>query len=342
VTSESSRHSGGWWWLFKVLSYLLLTAALGLAGLYLWRNRSSLEAAWQVPAHLWCVPVIVYLGTLLAKAFSFEILSRVYAVRVPLFDSLGLTASGLLSNYAAPGNISIALRTLYLYRVLGLHYKHFLPLVLAAFAFSTGLYGVLAGVAALIHGHVPSSIYASVMLLFSGGGLVVIIIMFLPYHWLPTIGRRIERFLAGWRRLHHSRRLFSQWLGIQFLLATLEVAFLYSIFRLLAIELTLAQTAIILLAKECSVFLRITPGAFGIAEGAQLFFATQFETDPALILLAAIIARGIELVWLSLLSVVFLRRLGDRLEAGKEHRTTANGPRSKPKCAASRSAGYES
>jgi Lysylphosphatidylglycerol synthase TM region len=317
MTIESSRH-GKRWWPLKVLSYLLLVVALGLAGLYLWRNRSSLEAAWQVPADLWCIPGVIYLGTLMAKALSFEILSRVYGVRVPLFDSLGLTASGLLSNYAAPGNVSIALRTLYLYRVLGLHYKHFLPLVLAAFAFSTGLYGVLAGVAALIHGHLPSSIYASVMLLFSGGGLVVIVLMFLPYHCLPTIGRRIEGFLAGWRLLHGSRTLFSLWLGSIFLLAMLEVAFLYSIFRLLAIELTLAQTAIILLAKECAVFLRITPGAFGIAEGAQLFFATQFDADPASILLAAIIARGIELVWLGLLSLAFVRRLGDRLEAGRE------------------------
>jgi hypothetical protein len=77
---------------------------------------------------------------------------------------------------------------------------------------------------------------------------------------------------------------------------------------ILGIELTVAQTAIIVLAKENSIFLRLTPGAFGIAEGVQVFFATQFGFDAAPILLAAIGARAIELLTLTCFSSAFASR----------------------------------
>ena len=67
-----------------------------------------------------------------------------------------------------------------------------------------------------------------------------------------------------------------------------------------------------------SVFLRITPGAFGIAEGVQVFFATQFGADPTHILLAAILGRTIEVVCLALVSSVLVRRLARRIAAGNQ------------------------
>jgi uncharacterized membrane protein YbhN (UPF0104 family) len=307
-----------WLWSgFKVLYYLLFVLALALIGRFVWDRRLSLDAVWHVPIYLWIIPALIYLVMLGAKGLCFDILARVHGVSVPLIDSLGLTAFGLLSNYAVPGNMSIPLRTLYLHRVLGLHYIHFLSVVIAAFVFSTGLYGVFAGIAAFVYGQLPSSNYALAMLAFSGGGLTLIIVMLLPYRWLPLVGNGIERILAGWRLLLRSRALFFKWLGVEVLRAVLEVTFFYSIVQLLEIEITLAQTAIMVLAKECSVFLRLTPGSFGLAEGVQVFFALQFGVDIAQILLAAIIARVIELICLSLVSSTFVPRLGRRLSVGR-------------------------
>jgi uncharacterized membrane protein YbhN (UPF0104 family) len=303
---------------FTVLSYAVMAALLALIAVYLWSNRSSLWAAWQVPTYLWLIPFIIYFCTVVAKGLSFDLLASLYGVRVPFFDSVGLTAAALLSNYAAPGNMSIPLRTAYLHRVLGLHYKDFLPLVLAVFVFSTGIYGLLAGAAASIDGQFPSSMYAGAVLLFGAGGLGLVIAMCLPYRWLPILGHRIEAWLAGWRRLHRSPRHFTVWLGMVILLAACEVTFFYSILWLLDVKLTFLQTAVMVLAKECSVFLRITPGAFGVSEGVQVFFGAAFGVDVGSILLAAVIARVVELVCLGMIAAPFFRRLGPRLAAAGE------------------------
>ena len=182
---------------FKIAYYLLFVFALGVVGHFVWEERSSLDTVWDVPVYVWLISALLYLGTLGAKGLCFDILAGVHGIRVPLIDSVGLTASGLLSNYVVPGNVSIPLRTLYLHRVLGLHYKHFLSIALAAFIFSTGLYGAFAGIAALAYGQLPSRTYAVVMLVFSGGGVALIAAMLLPYHWLPLVGHGIERILQA-------------------------------------------------------------------------------------------------------------------------------------------------
>jgi uncharacterized membrane protein YbhN (UPF0104 family) len=323
-------HSKRFWSALKVFYYILFTLALATVGLYLWENRFSLDAVWHAPPYLWLTPALIYLGLLIVRSLTFDVLARVYGVRVPLFDSLGLTASGALSNYAVPGNMSLPLRSLYLHRVLGLHYRDFLPLAAASFVFSTGLYGILAGIVSLINGAVPTSAYGLAMLMFGGGGLAVVLAMSLPYHSLPLVGHSIEGLLAGWRLLYRSRTLFGQWLGLEILRAPLEVAFLYSIFYLLAIDLTLAQTTIIVLAKDCSIFLRITPGGFGIAEGVQVFFALQFGADPARVLLAAILGRAMEVVCLALVSSVLVRRLARRLAGNQAPEMNASAPPIQP------------
>jgi uncharacterized membrane protein YbhN (UPF0104 family) len=312
--SDSKRQ---WLWsTAKVLYYLLFAIALMVIGGYLWENRAALNPIWHAPTVLWLIPVLLYLGTLIAKGLSFDILVRVYDVRMPLLDSVGLTASGLLANYAVPGNASLPLRTLYMHRVLGLHYKDFVPIALAAFLFSLGLYGVFAGIAAFIFGKVPSHAYAIAILAFSGGGLALVLALALPYHALPLIGPRIESLLSGWRRLCRSRHDLAHWLGVVVLLSILEIGLFYSIVRILSIELTVVQTAIIVLAKECSVILRITPGGFGVAEGVQVFFGTQFGVEVSLILLAALIARAIELLTISSVSLALSGRLARKIAVG--------------------------
>jgi uncharacterized membrane protein YbhN (UPF0104 family) len=299
----------------RVLYYLLFAIALAIVLIYLWENRAALKPVWRAPTVLWLIPIFLYLGTLIAKGLSFDILARVYDVRMPLLDSVGLTASGLLSNYAVPGNASLPLRTLYMHRVLGLHYKDFVPIALAAFVFSEGLYGIFLGIAAIIFGEVPSHAYAVAILAFSGGGLALTLALALPYHALPVVGARIESVLSGWRRLCHSRHGFAQWLGVVVVLSVLEIGLFYSIVRILSIELTIAQSAIIVLAKESSVVLRITPGGFGVAEGVQAFFGTQFGVDLSLILLAALILRAIELLIISSVSLALSGHLARRVAA---------------------------
>ena len=309
--SDSKRRLLGF--VAKVFYYLLFVVALLAIFGYLWENRSALGLALNAPAWIWFVPVLLYMGTLIAKGLGFDTLARVYGVRIPFIDSVGLTATGLLSNYAVPGNASLAIRTLYMHRVLGLNYKKFVPVALAAFVFSTGLYGIFIGIAAITFGEVPSHAYAIAILALSGSGLLLTFALMVPYHGIPLVGAWIETVLSGWRQLCKSRRHLIFWLGIIFVLSILEIGLFYSIVCILGIELTIAQTAIMVLAKENSVVLRITPGAFGVAEGVQIFFGTQFGIDISLILLAALIFRAIELLVIGCVSFALSGRLAQRV-----------------------------
>ena len=63
--------------------------------------------------------------------------------------------------------------------------------------------------------------------------------------------------------------------------AILAVAYFYMIFQLLGVKLTVLQTMIMVLARECSEFFRITPGAFGIAEGVRMLSTPHAPVRPA-------------------------------------------------------------
>jgi hypothetical protein len=230
-----------------------------------------------------------------------------------VLDSIAITAAGLLSNYAAPGNMSLPLRAVYMHRVHQLHYKDFLPIAGAGFVFSTGLYGILIGLIAIGVGTSPSGTYTGAVLFFFVVGLVLVLGLLFRYARLPLVGGWIEKVLFGWRQLCSSKSAFALWLAVVAVLAILEVALFYSIIRIIDIPLSLGETAIIVLAKENSIFFRITPGAFGIAEGVQVFFATQFGVGAPAILLAALIARVIELICLVILSFIFTTRLAKKV-----------------------------
>mgnify|MGYP001328661442 CR=1 FL=1 len=287
---------------------LSLTVAIVIA-LLLWQNREALHEATQAPAHLWLLPVAIYLVILAAKGLSFDILANTFDVRVPLVESIGITASGLLGNYLLPGNASLPVRTLYLQRVHGLSYRDFIPIALAAFIFCTGIYGILTGLLALVNGPVGSEIYNYVISAMGFGGALLIVATLFPIRLVKLFGFDPGRYLKGWRQFLHSPFLPWLWLAIELLRAGLEVGFAYTVLRILQVNAPVGQVAIMTLAKECSVILRITPGSFGVAEGVQVFFAAVFGIDVPSVLLSALIMRVIELGWSGLISILLMTRL---------------------------------
>jgi hypothetical protein len=305
----------------SIAYYLLFLIILTGVGRFLWSNVDVLNELRAVAPGWWLLAAMLYLATLVAKGISFDILAGVFGVQVRLKDSIALTSTGLLANYMLPGNTAVPLRSLYLKRVYGLSYTRFIPMALAAFVFSTGLYGVMAGLAALVIGPVPSSSYNAVILLFSGGGLaLMLMLLFSPrYGWVPFVGHYIELALEGWRMLVSSHALFGRWLSVEFARAALEIAFFLTTVRMLGIDMSPWQALIITLAKECSVFLRLTPGAFGISEGVQAFFAFCFGLDVARVVLAGLTGRVLEILCLAPISGLLVRGLYARISQGPAH-----------------------
>jgi hypothetical protein len=222
--------------LFTILFYAIFLFIIIIAGRLFWSNASVLRKAVEVPLWYWALPSALYLGTLVFKGLSFDLLAEVFGARVPLRDSIALTSIGLLGNYALPGNASLPLRSLYFERVHHVSYKQFIPLALAGFIYATAQYGVVAGLVALYLGPVPSKTYSGVMIVFSGVSLAAMILLLLPYRRLVTPYRQLaflDRYIAmaleGWRLLLGSHARFGRWLLCEILRAFFEVTFFLSV-----------------------------------------------------------------------------------------------------------------
>jgi uncharacterized membrane protein YbhN (UPF0104 family) len=301
---------------FYAIFALILVLAIG----FIWQNRALLADLRAVGPATWAAAVIAYCASLVLRSLSFDIQARAFEARIPLGHSLALTSAGMLGNYALPGNTSILIRSIYLKRTIGLEYSRFVPLALAAFVFSTGLYGVIAGLAAWLLGPIRSEAYNTVILLFACGGvaLMVFLLLPLPYERLPWVGRIAGLAMDGWRRLIASPRLLGTWFAVEFFRAVCEVTFFYLTVRMLGVEIDVVQALIITLAKECSIFIRLTPGSIGVAEGVQAFFAIAFGLNPASVVLAGLLGRLIELAVLLVVAVMFVPGLQRAIGRGRE------------------------
>lgn len=307
--AEAIKPSTGTMRLARWLSLFLFAAVAVLIGVYLYQNHEVFVEFTRVPVYFWALPGALFFGTLLAKGLTFDVLARVYGVRISLRDSIALTTWGLLANFALPGNTALAFRTVYLHRVHGLNYRQFLPISAAAFICATGLYCVWAGIAALIVGGPWSPTVKTLAVPLIGLGATLIVALQIPYRRFARLGGLAEKLLDGWRRLVSSRSLFGCWFGLELGRAALEVLLFFSIVRFLNIDLSLSQTAVMVLVKECSLVLRITPGAFGVAEGVLAFLALTFGVSPVQVVFAGLIYRCLELICLLAALVVFARRL---------------------------------
>jgi uncharacterized membrane protein YbhN (UPF0104 family) len=305
---------------FAVVFYAIFALIVGVVGIFIWQNKALLADLRNVHPAIWLAVLLAYFGSLVLRGFSFDIQARAFSVRIPLTHSLALTSAGMLGNYALPGNTSILLRSIYLKRTSGLEYSRFVPLALAAFVFSTGLYGVVAGIAAWSLGPVQSTSYNTVLLLFSGGGvaLMIFLLLPLPYERLPKVGRIAALALEGWRRLLASPKLLGAWFAIEFFRAICEVIFFYLTVRMLGVDISIVQALIITLAKECSIFIRLTPGSIGVAEGVQAFFAVAFGLNPTIVVLAGLLGRVIELVELLVVAIIFVPRIQQAIARGRD------------------------
>ncbi|MBA4219470.1 lysylphosphatidylglycerol synthase transmembrane domain-containing protein [Bosea vestrisii] len=294
------------------LGYYVLAAIIVAALVQFGRsNWDTIARMAEKPAWIWLVAAGLYLLALICRGIWFDILAMAFGARLPLRDSVALTASGLLGNYLLPGNTALPLRSLYLQRVHGLSYKRFIPIALAAFVFSTGAYGVAVGLLALGVGPVSSHAYLVVVSLFGFGGVALVLLLLLPFPFgkLPILGRFIDKALEGWRLLIASRRLLGSWLGVELIRAGLDATLFWAMARMFDVPLSFGQAAIITLVKDCSLFFRLTPGGFGVAEGVQAFFAIAFGLDASRIVLVGLAGRVVEIICLTVVTALLMPAL---------------------------------
>lgn len=321
---EQVKHKpkGSWRRRLIAFSYYAFLAVIVVAVARFGRDHwDTLSIIASKPLWLWAPAIVLYLTLLVFRGLWFDILALVLGGRIPLKDSIALTASGILGNYFLPGNVSLPLRSFYLHTLHGISYKRFIPIALAAQVFSIGVVGIVVGIIALLLGPVSSPTYKIVVASFGFGGIacVLLLILPLPFGRLPLIGSLIEKALAGWRQLISSPRLFGRWQLIELGRVVSDILFFWVVSQMFDLPLSLGQAAIISIVKDCAVFFRLTPGGLGVAEGVQAFFALAFGLDVPRIILIGLACRVIEIMCLAVVSALLMpglkRRLGSPVAA---------------------------
>ena len=310
------------WFTRKLLSYLLLAIAIYLIANLLFKNQYELSKLSEVTPIYWLLPLAAYLGALVLKSICFDMPLLMFGINVPLKDSIALSANSILSNYAVIGNSAFIFRTIYFEKLFLFSYKRYVPFFIILFILSTAIYGIIVGIAALYDGNSYTKVYLNTLYFFCGGSLITLLsfltIMFFGLELVKkshfVIGKEItNRLHSIIKKLQQNLKLISYWSILKLIQAGLDVLVFYLVARTIDLELSFPQAIIMVLVKECSVFIRLTPGSIGVAEGVLGIFATFFALDPSRVILANVVVRIIEIFCVGMISVILVRSLGQRL-----------------------------
>ena len=302
-----------------IASFALLLVFVGAIGWLIYKNRSDLSLIAATDWRYWAAAFAAYTIVNWLKGYSVVLLLSSIGVRLPLYESYSLQNISTLTNYSLPFHGGIGFRVLYMQRVHGLVYEMFLPISIMAFIVATGIYGLLTGGAALLHGKFYSYLYQSAMAIFVAGALVLVITPVLaPYmvrHNWP-MGKIIRRILRGWEIIVRDRRVFYEWVVSVILRAIMVTVVFYLACKALHINLDVWQIAVITLAKECSIIVKLTPGALGISEGVVAFFAAIYGVPVFQLIIVALGVRLVELSSSSLFGLLAYRDISQRMIDG--------------------------
>lgn len=293
--------------LAKLLSYSVLALFVGTIGYLFYKNRSELGQFLDTDWRLWAAAFVAYTVTNWLKGYSFVLMLRAVGIDMGFRRSFDLQNLSTLTNYSLPLQGGIGFRVVYMQRVYNLNYKDFLPITLMAFTLATGIYGVLTGIAAVIHGAPYSHLYRLALMVFTAVSAGLIIAPALaPYlvrhHW--PFGNVLQRLLKGWKLFIQHRRILPEWV-VSVILRAIAVTIVFALAcKALQVELDIWQIAVITLAKECSIVVKLTPGALGISEGVVAFFAAIYGVPVLQLILVALGVRLVELAAAGLFGLI--------------------------------------
>ncbi|MDH5512089.1 MAG: flippase-like domain-containing protein [Gammaproteobacteria bacterium] len=285
-------------------------------------------AAWYVYFHheeflaikevSWFNLMLLYGAFLVIVAFNgkfIEVVSIAFDVRLERVEWLMLSAASSFANYFLPFRGGAGMRALYLAKVHGLSFTHFLATVGIMFL----TYAVANGLLALI---------GMTLIVLSGGPVDVTLTVFfalvtiagfvlMKYDRIPNIRpehfllKQLHHILLGWTMIKRKDGLILRlWLIISIIsLASIwqcKVAFA-------AISVPLSWGGVILYAasKNMALLISLTPGSFGIVETISIYLGNVlgYTTAQALLVQALIRVVAISaLLVIGPLAILFLKR----------------------------------
>lgn len=286
----------------QVVIVIVIVATLGFFAYYLWNNPDSLHSLLTIDPLSITLLLLGYTGIVLSNAFVLHYSLLYLKKSTGAMENIALTGYSSIVNFFGPLQSGPGVRAIYLKTKHKVRLRDFL---LTTFIF----YGFFAFFNALIvffawSGQFPNALFSGAL------GLVVSIIFLIFVARLLPKKTRVILTIVKKIRLN----TLSFWMiAVGALLLLLSTLFIYSI-ELDQVQpgYAFGQKLVYTAAANLALFVSLTPGALGFRE-SFLYVSQQLHgISPESIVLASVIDRAINVVFLLLLFVVLLALTGKR------------------------------
>jgi uncharacterized protein (TIRG00374 family) len=277
----------------RILSFILLLAALAAIALYIRAHGDSLRAVSRLSIRDGALLFVLGVFTIAVNGLFLKTFAAKYQVNLLAKEWFGLAAVTTMGNYLTPFSGGMIARAAYLKKRHSLSYSKFATLLAANYLL---VYLVIALAGILLICLSPSSAgYSRALLLFFAGvaGLILVLLKVKRVHRNVT-NRYVEALnhaLQGWEEMMKDRILAVKILFLTAVNITAGALLFYIAFGALGFPVTFTTALLIYLITSFSLLINVTPGNFGVQEAVSSFAAAMLGAGAGLGLMAALMIR---------------------------------------------------
>ncbi|MDD5039547.1 MAG: lysylphosphatidylglycerol synthase transmembrane domain-containing protein [Patescibacteria group bacterium] len=318
----------------KVISYVILIISCIFVWFFVQREQfdfgSILNIGWFDAAAMSAISIAVFF----ANGIQNTVLLRPFNIRLKTSEWFGVSVVNSFWNYL-PFQGGLVAKGLYLKRRYQFSYTEYLSMLTASYLitfFVVGIVGLAGLVAALWNGFTISWLPVAIY----GGVVVLSFLVFAALVAARRLGIRwsfAERFFQGVRILMQHRSVIWQSAFLNVVIIFLAALRLSIASNALGYDISIFFYILVGPITLLATFTSITPGGLVIREALVGAFAAWFAVNVSDSVTAAVLDRGISMIWIFALGIVFNYYLSRQAisrepdsDSGEVHEKTVNMP----------------
>ncbi len=302
------------------LTVLSICLALAILWFLLWRTGFDrfIEKVDEVPPIVLLPLAVVYTVSWFFRGLRLKIILRMLEAELSVLQSGCVELLADLPNQFIPARLGDAVKILYMHRSGIIDYKTgtFAALMVRmmdlAAVTSLALFSALFVSGSLSEGYSSYLLASGGIMLLTGGAWVLAVKR--PELIKKLLAGPLGRFRAAVdqvsERMAKSPGTLMGILGVSMSVWLFDILTLFIFMRVFSIQLTIPETAFVMLLATIAKIMPFTPNGLGVYEGMMVVILAGAGVDESTALTVAVLDHGFMNVWSFLLSVLAVYRLG--------------------------------
>lgn len=289
-----------------VLSIVVLAVVVAIAAWYIVGHRDDFKRVLEIGPASFAELSALCLIAIWISGLHVSVLVKIFGARLGGWEAFGLSAANTMANfYFTKGGM--ATKGLYLKRIHGFSYTHFLSTLAGAYVVSLVTYGTVGLILYLIsggNGQYRIEIFAIFGALIAGGLLPLA---------LPRMHGRIQRFLPekvqrvmeGWEQVRRHRSNLATLSALTAVYVIVGGLRLFVSYKALGYAVTLLPCLVIATLQSMTVIFTVTPGAVGVRQALVGYGSEMLDIGATEGVVASTIDHGVGTLWVFIIGIIF-------------------------------------